>query len=166
MAHWNFLEDMLGKDVVYYCIQPFLLPTKESVIKKQKETVRILSRAFDDLFDAMNGENVFETMAIHESFIASIRAFDHANADDVLWIQLTRMGIRCVNRDDVYDFWIRDRYKPITYRWIGDLIRTGKVRTHFRKIKGASPHMKLIENERHHDLVQKLFGNEEKSLPN
>ena len=165
MTHWNFLEDRLGKDVVYYCIQPFLLPTKESVIKKNKETVRILEYAYFELYSMLD-KNLFETMECNKTFFDVIKSTDHQHGEDVLWTQLTRMGIHSVNRDDVFKFWIKDRYKPITYRWIGDLIRTGKVRNRFRKIIGASPHMKLIENERHRDLVQKLFGNEEKCLPN
>ena len=44
MAHWEFLNNKLGTDVVRYIIQPMLLPSKESVVEAKRAFLDIVGR--------------------------------------------------------------------------------------------------------------------------
>jgi hypothetical protein len=40
MSHWDFLIEKLGKDIVYHCIQPILVPTPKRVKKRFKKVLK------------------------------------------------------------------------------------------------------------------------------
>jgi hypothetical protein len=43
MAHWEFLTEKLGSDVVKYIIQPMLMPSKDYVIDAKDDVITSLS---------------------------------------------------------------------------------------------------------------------------
>jgi poly-D-alanine transfer protein DltD len=43
MAHWEFLNEKLGTDIVKYIIQPMLMPSKEEVMKAREKLIAVLS---------------------------------------------------------------------------------------------------------------------------
>ena len=110
--------------------------------------------------EMMFEENIFETKKFSEEHFEVTNFEDKYHASSYFRPKIHKMGLLGVELDDLFKYWIKQRYVPVTYEWVGQLIIEGKVKLGFKLFFDPSCRAHSCdERKRRGKILHKLFGN-------